>query len=146
MLVVILLHHFSVSVITSLLSLTLRHVIPGLGHDLADVKSAGAAKASVATRVESPPVAPTSAFYKKSKTRSCSCPRLIIVFLAAIEIVLPDLSILRDNADLAGFVKNFNEIVFDRNSFSPLLDLKAVDLFGYQSQIRNMDFEYQYSC
>ena len=146
MLVVILLHHFSVSVITSLLSLTLRHVIPGLGHDLADVKSAGAAKASVATRVESPPEAPTSAFYKKSKTRSCSCPRLIIVFLAAIEIVLPDLSILRDNADLAGFVKNFNEIVFDRNSFSPLLDLKAVDLFGYQSQIRNMDFEYQYSC
>ena len=70
---------------------------------------------------------------------------LVIVILAGIEHVTRDVSIFRDNAALAGFVQSFNDIVFDPKSFLPLVDMRAVDLFGYRSQIRNMGLEYQFS-
>ena len=63
-----------------------------------------------------------------------------------MEHVTHGVAVLRDCPALADLVGNFNDIVFDGNSFLPLLDLKAVSLFGYHSHIRNMDVEYQSSC
>ena len=56
------------------------------------------------------------------------------------------LVIIRENAALVECVQRFNAATLHEISFLPKLNFEAHSLFGYQSHIRNMDREHQFSC
>ena len=47
---------------------------------------------------------------------------------------------------MIGLVEKLNGSAFAPNNFLPSLNFQTADLFGYESQVRNMDLEYQFSC